>query len=912
MNKNYDQEFGPKGAYAWPSDVDVAEGLVRVAPTQKSSADCLNDDFFSHTLGFDQEYDGLGLNEDEIDNLVEAKITSTQQLFKDVKNWPFPSLVASAVYEILSKDTEMSLTVSRHFLWLFLLFDQPLFDMVRAKGWDKTHQKTIRKGFQWQLKNEIQGLTGNQIIWSSDKDKPWVTCQYFTSHAYPEDVLRCLDLVGIDRDLAHLAVDQVFKLQSLTPFYDVLSDNSSLIAAHLVKIRRYRDEDELAENCKKSSAALQIHIFHFVYGALLFAGAAIAFTRSRSLCSLRSNCTSIAQVQRQPGPCFAAIRMGRNVGIDYRYSPSQSPERDRYSPSPERHPRQLHSHVTDITASASHKVSSSPKLFWASIKKKAGLVKAKILRDESSSFIFIENNKKRWELSALQNQPSVQTDESQPESQENIPKGKLLLERLRGSFRRQSRKSNRISALQQASGEVVQQQEPVKTNKLLRTQTSLIRNKTWINNRQVFTEESLEIKKFRADITADGKTLPHNTSLCFHAYKIKTKQGKEVIRITTQGTLADYNAQKKVLEWAKDYLVIDGQRVVIGGSHQSDHSIFSILADIFNLRNPLATRDRGFTIKLPAEVHALRTHNPVLDLLRFDLNKLTQPLPRILKPIQEADKVLWMMDKHADAINKAGLTPEFLVSQYDLAHKAEIGRMTYNLLATNFDPRQATAFLVDGMLESAIKLSRDKFIYNEPTPPMLEDESLLSRFTPFQVEAANRCYFQKIRLHNVTNLAARFGDYTKLAHSLELYSKSPEGKADGCNTFQTEQHRKTKMKAIRSFEKALKNGEIPEMDTKTAVNNMLLLADVDKDGNSTEGFLPIEEVKDRIYTIGNHLKINSMYKRKSVYSMEEPAIDVKRAYYKKCVESTARKPRNASILPEQESQESSEQDYTFL
>ena len=152
MNKNYDQEFGLGGAYAWPSDLDVAEGLIRAAPTEKSSADCLNDYFF---------YNFLGSYEDEDEDLAEATAKSRQELFKDAKNWPLPYLVASAVYEILSKDTEMSLSVSRHFLWLFLLFDQPLFDMLRAKGWDKIHQKTIRKGFQWQLKHEIQGQPTN-------------------------------------------------------------------------------------------------------------------------------------------------------------------------------------------------------------------------------------------------------------------------------------------------------------------------------------------------------------------------------------------------------------------------------------------------------------------------------------------------------------------------------------------------------------------------------------------------------------------------------------------------------------------------------------------------------------------------------------------------------------------------------
>ena len=100
--------------------------------------------------------------------------------------------------------------------------------MVRAKRWDKIHQKSIGEGFKSQLIFEIKGLTGHRIIWSSDEDKPWFACKYFTSHIYPEDVFRCLDLVGIDQDLAHLAVDQLFKLQSLTPFYHVLLDNPSL------------------------------------------------------------------------------------------------------------------------------------------------------------------------------------------------------------------------------------------------------------------------------------------------------------------------------------------------------------------------------------------------------------------------------------------------------------------------------------------------------------------------------------------------------------------------------------------------------------------------------------------------------------------------------------------------------------
>jgi hypothetical protein len=65
-------------------------------------------------------------------------------------------------------------------------------------------------------------------------------------------------------------------------------------------------------------------------------------------------------------------------------------------------------------------------------------------------------------------------------------------------------------------------------------------------------------------------------------------------------------------------------------------------------------------------------------------------------------------------------------------------------------------------------------------------------------------------------------------------------------------------------------------------------------------------VKDRISKIGGDLKINYLYKRRSVFSMEEPKIKDRREYYKECVESVARKPRSAS------EQESSEQDYGFL
>ena len=83
------------------------------------------------------------------------------------------------------------------------------------------YKNSLREAFKWQLQFE---LTGNRLLWSSDKEKPWFSCGFFDSRIDPKDVLRCLNLVGIDPDLAHLAVDQMFKLQSLTPFYQVLLD----------------------------------------------------------------------------------------------------------------------------------------------------------------------------------------------------------------------------------------------------------------------------------------------------------------------------------------------------------------------------------------------------------------------------------------------------------------------------------------------------------------------------------------------------------------------------------------------------------------------------------------------------------------------------------------------------------------
>ena len=262
MTKNYDYEFGPGGIHEWPADLDVAEKLLQAAPYEKSSADCLDDDFFSEYLAHLDKHLFEDFPEDEAYELAEAAVKARQELFKDAVNWPLPYLVASAVYKMLSTEGEEIHMISDlwdELLWPFLCFDEPLFGMLRAKGWGKIYRKEIREGFKLQLRFEIGGLTTNELMWGNDKDKPWLALQDFASHIYAEDLLRCLDLVGIDPDRAHSAVDKVFKLQSLIPLYRVLSDDPSLTIASNVTTRvtvvrrRHRGEEGETKSPNKPS-----------------------------------------------------------------------------------------------------------------------------------------------------------------------------------------------------------------------------------------------------------------------------------------------------------------------------------------------------------------------------------------------------------------------------------------------------------------------------------------------------------------------------------------------------------------------------------------------------------------------------------------------------------------------------------
>ena len=95
---HFDKEFGPGGAYAWPGDLSMARALIETVIWGKSSADCLGDYFLYWLFG---PYD---FNEDEeLAESIGKLREEAQELFKDARNWPLPYLVASAVYEIVSR-----------------------------------------------------------------------------------------------------------------------------------------------------------------------------------------------------------------------------------------------------------------------------------------------------------------------------------------------------------------------------------------------------------------------------------------------------------------------------------------------------------------------------------------------------------------------------------------------------------------------------------------------------------------------------------------------------------------------------------------------------------------------------------------------------------------------------------------
>ena len=304
---NYDQRYG---VYRWPTCLDVAKKFLKAAVYANSTAECLDDYFFFEYLdSLDQDlfYDNP---EDEALELIEAASKSRQNLFKEAKKWSLDDLVASAIYFVLSTDKSSTPYMCwSSFFWVFLIFDEPIFDMLKPKGWNKMHRDQLQQSFRSTLKAEVfGGVTIKRVMWGCDghpfvgqgwptnpiinsfilqsnicderqssgsgtdngKERPWFTCSGFARNVYPESVLRCLDLIGIDAGRAHLVVDEVFKLKSLAPLYDVLSNDTFPIDRSKVK------NSFIANNNQKSSANLPISVRHFISLVRIFATVSFA------------------------------------------------------------------------------------------------------------------------------------------------------------------------------------------------------------------------------------------------------------------------------------------------------------------------------------------------------------------------------------------------------------------------------------------------------------------------------------------------------------------------------------------------------------------------------------------------------------------------------------------------------------
>ena len=631
MTRDYDHEFGPDGMYAWPACPDVAERFVEAAPYAKSGPDCLNDDFFYDYLDCLDAHLFLNYPSEEAEELAEEASKGRQELFRDARNWPLPYLVASATYKMLSTRPQR-VNMWYWFLWPFLCFDEPLFGMLRAKDWGKIYKNEMRKGFKSRLRFEISSSVGKRLMWGSDGKKPWFTCACFTSHIYPEGVLRCLDLIGIDPGLAHSAVDQAFKLQSLIPLYDVLSDDPSSMLATVV----HRSEEGGTGSPKKPSADLRIHALKFLFGAFLLAGAAIASTRLRSY---RSNWASTP-----PGPCFATASPIANLRSNPRSNHRNAPAETLYQ-----HPPQEPSFATGVTSQRPR----SRSMLTALKKMTSNLSELKVSRTKTPERLRIQNTKKQWRVCnalqreslqshRLENQSSVESSGEPAEQSQSLRKEKSVAHLFR-----------------QVLSDAKTEAQKLTLKLYNRTIDRISIRDTWVENGRIFTEGSPEVKAFRGELEAQGKELPPGTSLCIHAQRTEG-----VIKTTTQGTVTDRNGQERVMKYIVQHFLIDGQQVVKGAAHENDHVWGSKIGDITDLRDPNHTFDCARTVKMTPKLHGLRTNHYARVKPRYSLEDFTKPLSEVLKPMAEADKKLWSDKNHRDAIFEDGLTPKFLVIKH--------------------------------------------------------------------------------------------------------------------------------------------------------------------------------------------------------------------------------------------------------
>jgi len=363
----------------------------------------------------------------------------------------------------------------------------------------------------------------------------------------------------------------------------------------------------------------------------------------------------------------------------------------------------------------------------------------------------------------------------------------------------------------------------------------------------------------RENARKSGKEIPHETVFCVHL----EKYGQNAVIVRTQGTVMQYSSLDDIQKIMKKHLNIEGREVLFptGEKYENDHYIPSPISDAFNTRNSVKGQDSSLTMRYQKKLHDKRTHDPAIRALKYSLEDLARPLHYLLGPLIEADNALWIKPEHKSHILQAGLTAEYIVNQAGRAYTAEIVRMSIQMIKAGFDLKQATAFMVDGMLQTAITLSVQKYINYQPPLPFV---SVQKDLTPFQTQFANQRYYDKVRLHNLPNLITLFADYINILQSFEYYSVSPEGIKNGCTPSQTERHTETKVGALRGFATALKRGGLENKEIEDALKEMQQRID------QCNASLTVDEAKNTIKSLGEKIGINNMSRRDAVLTMALP------------------------------------------
>ena len=463
------------------------------------------------------------------------------------------------------------------------------------------------------------------------------------------------------------------------------------------------------------------------------------------------------------------------------------------------------------------------------------------------------------------------------------------------------------------------------THKVLRTVSAELarivgRETGWFDNGKILTEGSPEIKEFRAVLKKQGELLPDMTRLCIHLQKPKTLSKTTGMTFTKQGTLTEHWAQGYLTRLLEKYLIVDKKPVKPGAKHENDHVTLKNAASMSELRHIITAHDRSPTINMTQHAHRIRTDysrsNPAL----FDLNNLTAQVRDLFEKTRRADHDFWTNMKNRRDVLADDLKPEFVAKQYDLGHLHDQARMESNLKRRNFNPKQATAFLLNEKLKDAFKLSKNTFSSSRISVPALDEESekVFSQFDIEQKEEVYQDYAKEIRLFNLVEFTKHRAKCVNLSLLLQFYSESPAGGEDGCTAFQTEQHKETTIEGIKGFTKALDKANIPKAKATKALKDMLKDAHVKRDGTLRKGKLSEqlkgqltneqvrEELRKRICRVGLDLNINTLYDKGGLFKMSMPLPITQEKYYKQSVENVRKGLIGTSTWTQRESSQWSE------